>query len=140
MAPYTLLFAAQIFVVSWTAQGYNEAYQQSLESGKPLLVFVGADWCGACQVMKTRVMPELEQEGVFKDIHCAQLDLSKDAALAKRVSKTKTIPCLILFTKTDDKWQRRELTGMHNRKSVEAFLAKYTAEEGASRTTQKNPR
>ena len=137
MNPHALLIALQMCVVSWNAQSYDEAYHQSLESGKPLLVLVGADWCGACQVMKKKVMPQLQRDGALKDIHCTEINLVEDEELANRISIVSTIPCLILFTKSEEKWQKRELIGMHSQKSVKAFIAKHTAPAVASRAGKK---
>ena len=140
MNPHALLIALQMCIVSWNAQGYDQAYHQSLESGQPLLVLVGADWCGACQVMKKKVMPQLQQDGALKDIHCTELNLVDDEELASRISEINTIPCLILFTKSEDKWQKRELIGMHNQKSVKAFLAKHTTPAVATKAVEKRNR
>ena len=140
MNPHALVIALQMCLVSWNSQGYHTAYHQSLESGKPLLVLVGADWCGACQVMKKRVMPQLDKEGALRDIHCTELNLSEDEELANRISKVNTIPCLILFTKSDDKWQKSELIGMHNQKTVKAFLAKHATPTVANKAVEKRRR
>ena len=140
MNPHAMVIALQMCLVSWNAQGYDKAYHQSLESGKPLLVLVGADWCGACQVMKKRVMPQLDKDGVLRDIHCTELNLSEDEELANRISKVNTIPCLILFTKSDGKWQKSELIGMHNQKSVKAFLAKHATPTVANKAVEKRKR
>ena len=140
MNPHAMVIALQMCLVSWNAQGYDKAYHQSLESGKPLLVLVGADWCGACQVMKKRVMPQLDKDGVLRDIHCTELNLSEDEELANRISKVNTIPCLILFTKSDGKWQKSELIGMHNQKSVKAFLAKNATPIVANKAVEKRKR
>ncbi len=42
---------------------YADAYTASAETGKPMLVLIGADWCPHCVVMKNRVMPQLQQQG-----------------------------------------------------------------------------
>ncbi len=138
VASYTLLLAAQVLLVSWTPQGYEEAYTKSMESGKPFLILVGADWCGACQIMKKRVMPDLHREGVFNDLYCTEVDLDKDSHLKKQIARVRTIPCLILYTKTGDKWHRSYLTGMQNGKSIQAFLDKHAANSIASRSNKKS--
>ena len=140
MNPHALVIALQLCIVSWNAQEYDQAYRKSIESGKPLLVLVGADWCGACQVMKKKVLPQLQQDGILKDIYVTEIDLGEDADLVNRFSKVKTIPCLILFTKSDQKWERRELTGMHGQKSVKAFLTKHAERAVASRTKEQSTR
>ena len=85
-------------------------------------------------------MPQLDKDGVLRDIHCTELNLSEDEELANRISKVNTIPCLILFTKRDDKWQKRELIGMHNQKSVKAFLAKHATPTVANKAVEKRKR
>ena len=140
MNPHAILVALQLCVVSWNAQGYDQAYRQSLKSGEPLLVLVGADWCGACQVMKKKVMPQLERDGSLKHIHCTEVSLSEDSELVNRIAKVRTIPCLILFTKSDDKWHKRELTGMQGQKSVKAFLKKYATPTVANRSAPASTR
>ena len=140
MNPHALIVALQLCLVSWNSQGYDKAYHQSLDTGKPLLVLVGADWCGACQVMKKRVMPQLDKEGILRDIHCTELNLADDEDLARRISKVNTIPCLILFTKSGGKWQKSELIGMHNQKSVKAFLDKHATPAVATNVVTKSKR
>ncbi len=140
MNPHALVIALQMCIVSWNAQVYDQAYHQSLESGQPLLILVGADWCGACQVMKKKVMPQLQRDGALQDIHCTEINLVDDEELANRISKINTIPCLILFSKSEDKWQKRELIGMHNQKSVKAFLAKHATPTVASKSREERSR
>ena len=75
----------------------------------------------------------VERDGSLKHIHCTEVNLGEDSELVNRISKVRTIPCLILFTKSDDKWQKRELTGMQGQKSVKAFLSKYATPTVANR-------
>ena len=39
----------QTLIMATGAQPYAEAYKTSEETGKPLLVLVGADWCPGCR-------------------------------------------------------------------------------------------
>jgi hypothetical protein len=36
------------------------------KTGKPLVVLIGADWCGACRVMKNTALPQVAQDAVFQ--------------------------------------------------------------------------
>jgi thiol:disulfide interchange protein len=43
--------------VSWRTS-YDQAVQEAGETGRPLLVVFGADWCGPCEQMKARVFSD----------------------------------------------------------------------------------
>ena len=132
LVPHAILIAAHLLVASWTGQEYKTAHEKSLESGQPLLVLVGADWCKACRMMKAKVMPEVERSGALDDLQCAEIDINDDADLAKEVANAKTVPCLVLFKKTEDGWQRWKLSGMQDQEAVQAFLERHTSETVAA--------
>jgi thioredoxin-like negative regulator of GroEL len=136
----TLIAAAQLAVFAWTPSGYETAFEKSTASGRPLLVFVTAEWCGACRQMKSAVMPELERRGILKHVHCAQVDTERESKLAKRLSVTGRLPCLVLFKKTPDGWRRWRLTGMHNADAVTTFLAQHTSESLVQRPDDEESR
>lgn len=101
---------------------YQEAYRQTAQTGQPLLVLVGAQWCAACERMKASVMPELNRRGRLHQVTYAMVDQDSEQKLAARLMSGATVPQLILFTKTSDGWTRRQLTGMHSSREVQAFL------------------
>ncbi len=88
---------------------YHDAHRDSLATGKPLLVFVTADWCSACVDVKRNVLPELQNFGALDELHLAQIDYLKQKELAKKLSITKRVPQLILFTKSENGWTRWQL-------------------------------
>ena len=42
---------------------YVEAHRSTVENGKPMLVMVGASWCGPCQTMKNSTLPQVRRNG-----------------------------------------------------------------------------
>ena len=83
---------AWLFFVLWTgsvslqdARGgetYAEAYAQSQEQGKPILAFVGAAWCPACQAMKRRPCRS-PQRHALDGFALALVDLDRDGEIGR---------------------------------------------------------
>jgi thiol-disulfide isomerase/thioredoxin len=119
---------AQTLILAVGVQGgetkYDEAFRQSLEDGKPLLVFVTAKWCGKCQELKRDVLPELRRSGELDELNFAQIDYDEQKDLAQKIVPSTRLPQLILLRQTDQGWRRWSLTGFHPAKSVAAFLKK----------------
>ena len=55
------------------AETYAEAHRSTVETGKPLVVMIGTDWCQPCQTMKRIVLPQLRKRGFFKKIALCKL-------------------------------------------------------------------
>ena len=55
-----LLQAAALTAVD---HDYAKAYQETAETGRPLVVLIGADWCPGCRQMKYSSIPQLEKSG-----------------------------------------------------------------------------
>ena len=51
MTSLTLVIAMQATMLAAGAETYADAHRQTCETGQPLVVMVGADWCPACQQM-----------------------------------------------------------------------------------------
>jgi thioredoxin-like negative regulator of GroEL len=91
----TLLAAA---VLGTTPQSeLATARDAAVHSGRPLLVLVGAAWCGPCQKAKL-LTPSLRTQGVL-----AVLDIERDVEAA--AFKVKTLPTLIVYEKTPGGWK-----------------------------------
>jgi thioredoxin-like negative regulator of GroEL len=114
---------AALFELSALGAGepsYAAAYQRMNDSGCPLVVLVGADWCPACQTMKMSVLPQLKNSGRLASVAFAVVDYDRETAIARRLMRGNSIPQLIMFHKSAAGWQRSQLTG---RQSVEAVAA-----------------
>ena len=112
----------QASVLSAEPLSYDEAFEASQAEGKPLVVLVGADWCGACRVMKNSALPQVAKDGVFQEVAFTMVDTDKDQALAKQVMDPGSIPQLIMYHKTADGWRRSKLVGAQSPTSTISFL------------------
>ena len=124
-----------------TLCSYAQAHQETIETGKPMVVMVGADWCGPCQTMKKQVLPEVRRHGVLKQVSFASVNTDREAALAKKITGGGPIPQLIMFRRTRTGWLRRKLLGRQSVKSVEKFINEGLTEDGdehAAGETQTN--
>lgn len=101
---------------------YKTAYHRAKEGDKPLLVLVTAQWCGPCQVLKSKAFPELKTKGTFEPFHFAVIDYDAEPALAQNLIGDRGIPQFILFEKREEQWSRRYLVGAQTVAEVEEFL------------------
>jgi thioredoxin-like negative regulator of GroEL len=117
----TVLLQAALLTTG--AQPYEQAYKEHEESGKPLLVLVGADWCPACVSMKTGTMARLERGGKLKQVAFSIVNTDRDNKIAGGLMRGGSIPQLVLFTKTaDGKWDRQQLTGAQSEQTIERLI------------------
>ena len=101
---------------------YSEAYAQSESGEKPLVVMIGADWCPACVQMKNSALPQIAQDGVFKEVAFTVVDTDKNPEIAKQVMEPGTIPQLIMYHKTSNGWRRERLQGGNSPSAILSFL------------------
>lgn len=112
----------QVSMVGAQPMSYSDAYKLNEETGKPLVVLIGADWCPACQVMKRTTMPQVAKDGVLGDVAFATLDADRDGQVATQMMKGGPIPQLLMFRKTADGWKQERLIGAQSPAKVVAFL------------------
>jgi thiol-disulfide isomerase/thioredoxin len=120
--------AIQAAVLTGGEATYSEAYKLAKDSGKPLVVLVGADWCPACQTMKNSTMPELQQAGGLKNVAFAVVNYDRQTSLARRLMRGSSIPQLIMFHQTEKGWRRTSLIGSQSVASVESMIKQGIAE------------
>ncbi|HEY4760726.1 MAG TPA: thioredoxin family protein [Thermoguttaceae bacterium] len=101
---------------------YTEAHRLTTETGRPLVVMVGTDWCGPCQAMKRNILPRLRERGLFKRVAFAQVNADRDSELAKEITGGGPVPQLVMYRKTEKGWLRRKLVGGQNTETVERFI------------------
>jgi thiol-disulfide isomerase/thioredoxin len=117
----------QVSLLATSANNYDQAYKVTNETGRPLVVLVGADWCPGCQTMKRSVIPQLQQRGSLEGVSFATVNTDQQEKLAGNLMRGGSIPQLIMYTKTDKGWMRKQIVGARSVEEVEAFLGQRTA-------------
>jgi thioredoxin-like negative regulator of GroEL len=123
MTGLTTNLLLQTLLLTTGAQPYEQAYKTMDVEGQPLLVLVGADWCPACQSMKSSTMARLERSGKLRGVAFTIVNSDRESSLAQRIMRGGSIPQLVLYQRTDTGWRRTQLTGGHSESQVEAFIA-----------------
>lgn len=140
MSSLALVTIIQVSLLGAQESGFDRAYQQSVATGRPLVVLIGADWCPACQRMKNSTLPQAARAGGLSKVVFTYVDLDRQRELASRLSRTKSIPQLIRFDQTQSGWKGQLLVGAKSRQEVQAFINAglgHTNESG-KRTTSSN--
>ena len=108
---------------------YVAAHQITVETGKPLVVMVGADWCGPCQNMRRTILPRVRKDGLFRKVAFAHVNVDRDGELAKELTGGGAVPHLVMFRKTKDGWVRKKMIGSHTVEEVEEFINEGLAQD-----------
>lgn len=97
--------------------GYSAARDAAVKGCRPLLVYVGAEWCGPCRTMKARTLPKLKLKGVV----FAVVDYDRQPKLSKLLG-VRAFPTLVLYVPVGKGWRRYMLVGYVGPERVEAFV------------------
>lgn len=100
---------------------YAEAYKQA-ETGKPLVVLIGTDWCPGCVTMKNRVIPQIEKNGTLAKVAFTQINTDQDRELAAQMMRGNSIPQLVIYHQTADGWMRQIMVGAKSVAEVERAI------------------
>jgi thioredoxin-like negative regulator of GroEL len=118
---------------------YAAAHKRTVETGEPLVVLVGADWCPACQSMKQSVIPQAKRAGLLNRVAFAVVNTDREPALARQLMRGSSIPQLIMYQKSENGWRRRQLTGSQSLDSLESFLAQPSPPADAPKVSDRKP-
>jgi len=118
----TLAALLSAMTVGAGADRYDDAYHRSAETGQPIVVMVGAQWCGACRQMKQNTLPAVRSHGVLSEVSFAMVDLDEQGDLARQMIGSGPIPQLVMYRRTSQGWLRRKLVGVQSPEAVEAFI------------------
>jgi len=127
----TLATILQLPFLATTTENYADAHQKTVETGQPLVVMVGADWCPACQMMEHQVIPVIRQRGIFRRVAFALVNVDRDREVGQNLTKGGPIPQLIVFRRTPDGWARTQLIGAQSVDQVEQFISTEVAQSDA---------
>jgi len=106
-------------------QSYAQAYTESLEEKKPLLVVVGAPWCPACRVLKESTLKPMAKTGELDDVSLVVINRDENPTLAAKLSLgEKTSPQIILYTPGENGWKRRNLRGFQSKQPIRSLIQK----------------
>ncbi len=119
-----LTFAAllQASVLATGAETYTDAHRATAETGQPMVVMVGADWCPACQAMEQNIIPQVRRRGIFRRVSFAIVNVDHERELATQLTSGGPIPQLIVYHQTTTGWRRRALIGGQTVETVESFI------------------
>ncbi len=126
MVNFTLNILLQAAAVAAGGQDYATAYKETQESGRPLVVLVGAEWCPGCRQMKHSAIPELEKQGGLANVEYAYVNTDEESRLASQLMSGSSIPQLILYHKTADGWKRQRLIGARGPSEIQSFIEEAT--------------
>ena len=122
MIQLTMSLLLQAAALTAVDQDYTKAYQETAESGRPLVVLIGADWCPGCRQMKYSSIPQLEKSGGLSKVAFAYVNTDQQSELAGKLMKGSSIPQLVMYRKAGEKWERQQLTGAQSASAIQAFL------------------
>jgi thiol-disulfide isomerase/thioredoxin len=122
MTSMTLAAILRTACLTTGGQTYAEAHKDNAETGRPLVVLVGADWCPACRTMKSSALPQVEKDGVLSKVAFAVVNTDREGDLAHKLMRGSSIPQLIMYHKTDDGWKRYSLVGAQSPQRIESFI------------------
>jgi len=117
------LAVVQIAMIATGADTYAEAHKTCTETGRPMVVLVGADWCPACKQMKDNVLPQVRQHGLLRRVAFALVNLDREKELGTQLTEGGPIPQLVMYRRDGDGWKLRRLIGRNDVKAVEKFIA-----------------
>ncbi|MCX7428440.1 MAG: thioredoxin family protein [Planctomycetia bacterium] len=122
MTSLTLATILQASIIAVGADDYAAARRETTDTGRPMVILVGADWCPACQTMKNEVVPQVKRRGLLGRVAYAVVNLDRQKDLGQQLVADGPIPQFIMYRKTREGWKRRRLVGGQNAETVEAFI------------------
>lgn len=106
-------------IAAMSADPYGTARQQAQETGKPLLVLIGAGWCQPCQRLKSQIKADSDIKAIV-----GYLDIDAEPGRARPMMRGTSIPQLTAWRFDGDKWRRSEtLVGVQSPEAVRRLVA-----------------
>ncbi|MEW4451447.1 thioredoxin family protein [Bremerella sp. JC817] len=127
MLGITLAILLQVSAVGDQPAQYDDAFKTAMETGKPMLVLVGTDWCPACVTMKQSIMPRLKRAGRLSGVVYTEVDADAQPRIAQRIMSGGGYPQLALYRKTKDGWRRQILIGVQSESTIQTIVERAVA-------------
>jgi thioredoxin-like negative regulator of GroEL len=118
----SLAIVLQAALLGATDNSYTAAHKETVATGRPMIILVGADWCPACVNMKNQVIPQVQRRGFLRKVAFAVVNLDRQSRLGRKLTGGGPIPQFIMFRRTKDGWRRRKLIGGQSVKTVCNFI------------------
>jgi thioredoxin-like negative regulator of GroEL len=122
MNAVALSMLLQSVLLTGGAEPYDQAFKKAEENGQPLLVLVGADWCPGCVTMKNGVLARMSSGGKLKRVNFAHVNTDESPTLASKLMSGKSIPQLVVYSKTETGWHRDLVIGAVSEAEVESLI------------------
>ncbi len=122
MTSLILATAIHLTLAADISETYADAHRQTIETGCPMVIMVGAEWCPACKQMENTVIPQARKRGLLGRVAFALVDLDRDRDLGRKLTAGGPIPQLIAFRRTTHGWEHRKLIGGQTLEKVEEFI------------------
>lgn len=122
MTSFALSAVLQLSLLSAGANTYADAHKVHSETGRPMVILVGAEWCPACVQMKNSVIPQVARRGLLQKVAYATVNTDQQRTLAKKLMKGGSIPQLIMYRRSGKGWKRHLLVGKQSPEQIEAFI------------------
>ena len=134
----TAILATGPDVTPVSFETYAKARRTTTETGKPMVIMVGTDWCSPCQTMKKSVLPRVRERGLLRKVAVALVNPDRDRQLATELTGGGPIPQLVMYRKSGDGWMRKKLVGGQSVETVEEFIAEGLAQDEADKKSSAN--
>jgi thiol:disulfide interchange protein len=101
---------------------YEAAYAKAQREKKPLVVLVGADWCGACKTMKASTIAKMRESGDFDQVVYTTIDKDAQPDLARKLMEGNSLPQIVVFHKSDEGWKRTAVSGIQSENRMRELI------------------
>ena len=122
MTTIILTAMMQVLTLGAPPKDFNQACQHSMETRRPLVILVGANWCRACQTMQKTILPQVERDGGLEKVVFVYVDFDQQRPLASRLTGGGSIPQLIRFDYQQAGWTNKRLIGARTPREVYGFI------------------
>jgi thioredoxin-like negative regulator of GroEL len=129
----TFIAACALAIGANDSDSYSDAHAVTMKTGRPMLIMVGTDWCGPCQMMKKSILPQVRQHGLLRRVAFAIVNADHDQELAEQITGGGPVPQLVMYRKTPKGWLQRKLIGSQSVEAVETFINEGVAKDSSEK-------